>query len=121
LYLFWTDTIGTIRCRLAELLFGHVGDADVPDLALGLELGDRADDSASGTLRVRAVELVQRYLLELEPAQAALAGLPQVLRTPVGFPAVRAGPDQAALGRDDQVVRVRVQRLGDQVSLTSGP
>ena len=29
-------------------------------------------------------------------------------------PAVRGGPDQASLGRDHQVVRVRVQRLGDQ-------
>ena len=44
------------------------------------------------------------------PSQAArrCSGLPS------GVPPARAGPHQAALGRDDQVVGVRVQRLGDQ-------
>src|SRR5215470_7537388 len=32
----------------------------------------------------------------------------------VGVPAARAGADQAAFGGDDQVVGIRVQRLGDQ-------
>src|SRR5208282_331398 len=100
--------------RLAELVLRHIRQADVTDLALSLELGDRADRFGQRHLRVRAVELVERYLLEPEPAQAALARLSQVFGAPVGVPAVRAGPDQAALGRDHQVVRVRVQRLGDQ-------
>jgi hypothetical protein len=100
---------------LAELVLGHVGDADVPDLALVLQLGERADRLGQRHLPVRPVELVQRDLLEPEPPQAALARLPQVFRAPVGVPAARAGPDQAALGRDHQVVWVRVQRLGDQL------
>jgi sugar lactone lactonase YvrE len=53
-------------------------------------------------------------VVEPEPAQAALARLPQVLGAPVGVPAVRAGPDQAALRRDYQVIRVGIKRLGDQ-------
>ena len=46
LYLFCTDTIGTIRCASRELLLRHVRHADVPDLALSFQLGERADDSA---------------------------------------------------------------------------
>src|SRR6478672_9241220 len=86
----------------------------MPDLALVLQLGDRADRVGQRHRRVGAVKLVQRHLLQPEPSQAALADLAEVLRPAVGLPAVGARPDQAALGRDDQVVRVRVECLGDQ-------
>src|SRR4029453_3168662 len=77
-------------------------------------LGDGADRVGQRHRRIGAVELVQRYLLQPEPSQAAFADLAEVRRPAVGLPAVGAWPDQAALGRDDQVVRVRVERLGDQ-------
>src|SRR5690242_4877840 len=87
---------------------------DVAELALVLHFGDRADGLGQRHRRVGAVELVQPELPEPQPPQAALAGLAQVLGPAVGLPAVRARADQAALGRDHQVVRVRVERLGDQ-------
>ena len=47
-------------------------------------------------LRVGTVELVQVDPVQPQPGQAAVAGLPQVLRAPVGHPLPRAGPGQAA-------------------------
>src|SRR5258708_15429618 len=66
-------------------------------------------------LGVRPVELIQRNLIEAQPAQAALTGRAQVLGAPVGLPAPRARSSVAALGSDDQVAGIGVQRLGDQV------
>ena len=71
-------------------------------------------DSSSGHLGIGAVELVERDLVELQPGQAPVAGLAQVLRTPVGLPLVRPRPRQPALGGDDEIVGIGVQRLGDQ-------
>ena len=50
------------------------------DLALFLQLGECADRFGQRNRRVGPVELVQRYLLEPEPPQAALADLAQVRR-----------------------------------------
>src|SRR6202035_1061577 len=49
-----------------------------------------------------------------EPPQAAFAGLPEVLRSPIGLPAARPGPDQPPLRRDDQVLWGGEQCPGDQ-------
>ena len=51
------------------------------------------------------------------PSQHSL----QALGAAVARPLARAGAAQAALGRDHEVVRVRVQRLGDQVLADLGP
>src|SRR6202042_2256663 len=53
-------------------------------------------------------------LLQPQPPQAALARLTEVLRAAVGLPVARPGSQEAALGRDDQAVRIRVQGLGDE-------
>src|SRR5215207_5117064 len=91
----------------------HVRKADVPDLALVPQLRQEPDRVLEGYFGIGPVELVEVYALHLEPLQAALARLAQVLRAPVGDPPA-TGPRVAALGGDDQVIRVRVQRLGDQ-------
>src|SRR4029079_12368352 len=54
--------------------------------------------------------------VDAKPAQAPLARLPQVLRPAVLRPlAAVARPHQSALRRDDEVVRIRMERLGDQL------
>ncbi len=98
-----------------ELLHGDIGDADVADLALVLELLERRDRALVGHLRVGAVLLVELDRVEPQPPERALAGLPQVLGAAVARPLVRAGPSQPSLGGDQQVLRVRVERLGDQL------
>jgi hypothetical protein len=103
------------RAGLGELLGPDVRDADVADLALVPQLLQRADRLRVGDLRVGAVVLVEVDAVDLQPAQRALAGGPQVLRVAVDRPLVRAGPLEAALRGDDEVLRVGVQRLGDQL------
>jgi hypothetical protein len=80
-----------------------------------LQLVESADRLLDRDLRIGPVELVQRDLVEPQPPQAALAGPPEVSGPSVGYPASRAGPGQAALGRDDEVIGIGVQGLGDQV------
>ena len=79
-----------------------------------LQLDQGADRLLERHLRVGPVELVQRDLLQAQPAQAALAGRAEVLGPAVGRPPPGPGAFEAALGGDDQVVGIRVQRLGDQ-------
>ena len=92
----------------------------VANLALVLELGQREDRLGDGHPRVGAVELVKQNLIEPQPPQAVLARAPQVLRPPVGLPAPGTGAHQAALGRDDQIRGVGIERLGDQVLADGG-
>src|ERR1700722_12601075 len=60
------------------------------------------------------MELVEVDLLQPPPPQAALTRLTEVFRAAVRLPAARTGSQEAALGRDDQAVRIRVQGLGDE-------
>src|SRR5882724_4001394 len=77
-----------------ELLEGDIGDADVPDLALALQVLERADRLQAGDGRVGGVQLVEVDAVEFKPAQRRLAGGPQMVRAAVGRP-----PDQLAPGR----------------------
>ena len=101
--------------RLAELLDRHVAEPDVPDLPFPLELEECADRLAERHRRVRPVELVQRDLLEPQAAEAAFARLLQVIGSAVGRPPPGARTLEASLRGDDQVVGIRMQRLGDEV------
>src|ERR1039457_1144105 len=100
--------------RLVELCLGHVRDPDVPDFPGVLQFSERADRLGDRHLRIWPVELVQGNLIQPQPPQAALAGLPEMLGAPVRLPAPRTGPPQPALGRDDEIVRVGMKGLGDQ-------
>src|SRR5215831_9612836 len=60
------------------------------------------------------MELVQVDTRELQPLEAALARLAQVLRPSVRDPLRRRRTQQPALGRDDEAARIRREALGDQ-------
>ncbi len=99
----------------ADLLDARLREPDEADLALVEELLEDSHLVLEGHVRVDPVELVEIDALELEAAQAPLAGFPQVLRPAVGLPLARPGADQAALGGDHQPLRVRMEGLGDEL------
>src|SRR5215208_3711010 len=99
--------------RDLQLPYTHVGEADVPDLALLPELRQDPHGVLEGYLGIGRMQLVEVYALHLEPTQAALARLAQVLWATVGHPSTTRAC-QAALGGDHQVIRVGVERFGDQ-------
>ena len=98
-----------------QLLDGDLGEADVPDLALVLQVLELADLVLHGDVGVDAVQLEQVDPVDLELAQAQLGLLAEVRRPPDRDPAVRPLPGQPGLGGDHQVVGVRVQRLRDEL------
>ena len=65
-------------------------------------------------------ELVEIDALHAKPPEAALARLLQVLRTAVARYWLRARALEPPLGGDHQA-GIRIQGLGDQVLVTSGP
>ena len=86
---------GELLC-LAELLLGDVAQADVADLALVLQVDQRADRLLERHRRVGPVELVERDLVEPQPAR----GCPRTPRG--GAPAGRSAstcPGPGAPGR----------------------
>ena len=115
LYMFCTDTIGRDLLGGLELVDGDLGQPDVADLALLLQLDELADLVLGGEFVVDAVQLEQVDGVHAEAAQAHLALLAQVRREAEDRPLVGPGAQQAGLGRDDEPVRVRVQRLFDQL------
>ena len=84
------------------------------DLALLLHLRHEAELLLGRDLVVDAVQLPEVDLLDVEPAQAHLDALPQVLGAPDRRPDVRAGAGEAALGGDGHAV-VRRERFADEV------
>jgi hypothetical protein len=61
------------------------------------------------------MELIQGDLVQPQASQAALARLPQMFRPAVGIPPSGARAYESTLGRDDQILRVRMERLGDEL------
>ena len=84
-----------------DLLDVDVGEADVADLALVLELGQRADRVLDRHLRVDRVQLVEVDPLELQPPQRVLAAALEPLR-----PAVRLPPSRARAARSPPLVAI---------------
>ena len=82
---------------------------------------ERADGFFEAHLRVGAMKLIEIDFLHPQAAEAALALLPQIFRAAVRDPRARPWPCQATLGRDHQVIRIWVQRLGDQPLADLGP
>ena len=87
----------------------------MPDLALLLELGERADRVLDRHLRVDRVELVEVDPLELQALERGLAAAAEAVRAAVSLPHARPRSLEAALGGDHEVLRIRPERLGDQV------
>jgi hypothetical protein len=106
-----------------ELLERDVGDADVPDLALALQVVERADRLCVGDGRVGGMQLVEVDAIEAEAAQRRFTGRAKVARAavgrppgqfPFGIPAAGARALVAALGRDEQAV-VREESFSDEL------
>jgi len=92
-----------------------LGQPVVPDLALGDELGERADGLLDGRARVHPVLVVQVDVVGVEPPQGALDGQPHVLRAAVqAAGAVAAVPDRAELRRDHHLVPATGERASEQ-------
>jgi hypothetical protein len=92
-----------------------VGQTDVADLALLLQPDQSADRVFERHVRVAPMELIQGDMVQPQASQAALASLPQMFRSAVGMPLSGAGAYESTLGRDDQILRVRMERLGDEL------
>ncbi len=71
--------------------------------------------SSSGHGRVDAVQLPEVDPIESQAAQASFELFAQPRRLAVRIPSVGTGPVQAALGGDDEILRIRMQRLRDQL------
>jgi hypothetical protein len=61
------------------------------------------------------MELEEVDAIDLEPPQTHLALLPQILWPPQGNPLGGSGARKPGLRRDDEALRVGVQRLGDEL------
>src|SRR5262249_9274217 len=100
--------------RPAQFIDADVGEADVPDLALALQFGERAHSLVKRHLRIGRMQLIDIDTLQLQPSQACLAGGAQMLRSAVVFPGLTPRSPEPAFGRDDQAFRIRVERLGNE-------
>src|SRR5262249_40892176 len=93
--------------RPAQLIDADGGEADVPDLALALQFGERAHRLVKRHLRIGRMQLIDIDTLQLQPSQACLAGGAQMLRSAVVFPGLTPRTPEPAFGRDDQAFRIR--------------
>jgi hypothetical protein len=84
-------------------------------IALLLQLHELADLVLGRELVIDAVQLEQVDGVNAEPAQAHFTFLSQVGGEPEDRPLVGPGAQQAGLGRDDEPVRIGMQRLFDQL------
>jgi len=85
------------------------------DLSVLLELGQRAELVGERHRRIDAVQLVEVDPIHPEPTQAHLDALAEVLGSAHLVPLTRPGPGKAALGGNDEIGWIRVQRLPDEV------
>jgi hypothetical protein len=112
-----TSTI--VRAGL-DLLDRDLGEPDVADLALVLQLLEQAELLLARHVRVDAVQLPEVDRVEAETAQAHLAALAQEVGAPADRPSARPGAQQAGLRRDREAV-VGVQCIGDELLGDVGP
>src|SRR5712671_2751219 len=103
--------------RPLRVLDGHVREADVPDLAFGLEFHQGSDRFLVRNIRIGAVKLIDIDLFDPQTLEAPLTCGAEVLGTPVRYPLPWPWTDEPAFGGDHELLRIRIQGLGDQ-SLT---
>src|SRR5215211_2205804 len=97
----------------SQLLDADIADADVPDLAFGLQLGQGADGFFERDAWIGAMQLVKVDRLQPQTLQAGLAGLPQARGSTIRPPLVGPLSGTASLRCDHEPVRVRAQGFGD--------
>jgi hypothetical protein len=115
LYSFCTETIGQMRRASSSCRAVTFRDADVADLAAAPQLCERPDGIGERHFGVRRVQLVKIDALELEPLEAAFERLAQMLGARIGYPLGGLGRSKPPFGRDYQVLRIRMQCLGDHL------
>src|SRR6202521_1860935 len=111
---------GRHSARYGKLADVDIGDADVADLPLALELDERAYGIIERHARVGTVQLVEINPVGAQALEARLAGGAQMRWPAVPTPLARPRPRQAALGRNDQPVAIGRQRFGDQLLADPG-
>ena len=99
----------------ADRAGASLGQADVPDLALGDQIGQGADGLLDGRVRVDPVLVVQVDVVGAEPLEGALDGGADVGRAAVGDAGPAAGVgDEAELGGHHDLVAAASDGLADQ-------
>ena len=107
----------------AEGLGRGLGHAEMPDLALGDEVLDRARDILDRHAGIDAVLVEQVDGVDPQPLQRALAGGADAFgpaRHALVAPGIRIDVE-AELGRDHHLVANRPQRLADQLLIGERP
>ena len=103
------------RLSVFQLFHGDFGQADVTDLALRLQVLEGTQRLLGGDFRIDPVELIEVNGISLQPPQAHLDALAQILGPTDRQPLVRPLPRQTALGGDDHAVRIGRQSFADDV------
>jgi hypothetical protein len=85
----------------------------VEDLSFSLHVGEHGELVLHRYDGVDAVEVVQVDPFDLEPSEAHLDALAEVLRPSAWCPPVGSLAGETAFGGDDELARVGVQRLAD--------
>ena len=109
-----SDDVGDLT-RLLDLVDAHLGKPERRDLPLVLHGLQLADLVGQWYLPVDAMQLQQVDAIDAEAAQAHLDLLAQVRRASDHMPLARAGTHEAGLRRDEHLLRVRVQRLAQDL------
>ena len=92
------------------------GQADVADLALGHQLGERADGVLDGCVRVDPVLVVQVDVVDAEPLEGSLEGGADVGRAAVEVAGAAAGVgDHAELGGQHHLVAPSADGPADEL------
>ncbi|CRK56545.1 hypothetical protein [Alloactinosynnema sp. L-07] len=107
---------------LGEFVDGDLGQSYVADLALDLQLPKRAQLVGERDGRIDAMQLEQVEPVEPEPTQTLLDLIPQKLRTPTDHAVLwRVRWGHTDLGRDEEVIGIGVQRLGEKLLVGTPP
>ncbi len=105
---------------LVEFVDGDLGQSDPADLALSLQVPQRACLVGERCFGVDAVQLKKLDPLDTQSAERLLDLLPQHGRPPVELPLARgARSSDANFGGDQEFIRVGVQGLGQEFLIGS--
>src|SRR5271170_124186 len=88
--------------------------ADVTDFSLSLQISEGTQLVVRGHLRIDAMELVKIDAIKAQATEAAFTSSDEMLRLSVFRPTIGAGTIETALGSDDQIRRIGIERFGDQ-------
>lgn len=100
---------------LLEQFERKVGDAEVLELALTVEFGERVESFVHGSARVGPVDLKERDGVDLETAKAVVHGLGDCGGAEVAMDAMLIIPEKAAFGGDDGVGAVRAESVSEKL------